>query len=263
MVWVISAPNDTTVWTVKNNYYAISDSGTAFYNAFAAAGVGIQSTSSYATTYGPEVYYKGAFATWKANSRIFANTSDTVNDFQRVTVKLTTAPSLMTTMLRWYRSPSGGNKTKSTTNWSAAYDYNRKKLTYYTDTLNCSFKASVNLSAASTDGTVIGATRWSYLGSTGVEKVSSLSPGKFSLDQNYPNPFNPSTKFNVNVPEKSIVSVKVFDILGREVANLMNGEKTAATYVVTWDAASMPSGVYFYQLKAGTYTETKKMLLVK
>ena len=88
-------------------------------------------------------------------------------------------------------------------------------------------------------------------------------PKNFILLPNYPNPFNPSTKIRYSIPKRSNVVIKVYDILGKEVITLVNEEKPAGTYESTWDAANLPSGVYFYQLKAGKYVETKKMILMK
>ncbi len=87
--------------------------------------------------------------------------------------------------------------------------------------------------------------------------------GEFILFQNYPNPFNPSTKISCQSPVSGRQVLKVFDILGNEVATLVDEEKSAGTYEVTWDAAKLPSGVYFYRLQAGTYVETKKMILLR
>jgi hypothetical protein len=83
------------------------------------------------------------------------------------------------------------------------------------------------------------------------------------LSQNYPNPFNPSTKIKYSVPNSSQVVIKIFDILGNEIETLVNEEKPAGTYEVTWYAEQLPSGVYFYQLRAGSFVQTKKMLLLK
>lgn len=93
--------------------------------------------------------------------------------------------------------------------------------------------------------------------------VSPLSPDGFELSQNYPNPFNPSTVISYQLPVSGFVTLKVFDMLGNEVATLVNQEKSAGGYEMTFDAAGLTSGVYFYRLQAGNYVETKKMLLVK
>lgn len=89
-------------------------------------------------------------------------------------------------------------------------------------------------------------------------------PVEYSLSQNYPNPFNPSTTISFSVPQESLVSLRVFDILGREVALLANSERVAAgTYNYSFDASGLASGTYFYQLKTNNTVETRKMLLVK
>jgi len=85
----------------------------------------------------------------------------------------------------------------------------------------------------------------------------------FTLYQNYPNPFNPNTKIKYSVPQPSDVNIKVVNILGNEIATLVNKEKPAGSYEVEFDASGIPSGVYFYQLKAGSFVETKKMVLMK
>ena len=86
---------------------------------------------------------------------------------------------------------------------------------------------------------------------------------KFILGQNYPNPFNPSTTIKYSIPKQSYVTLKVYDILGREVQTLFNEEKPAGNYQVEFDAAELPSGVYFYRIKAGSFSQVRKMLLIK
>ena len=92
-------------------------------------------------------------------------------------------------------------------------------------------------------------------------------PKQFSLSQNYPNPFNPATTIVYGIAEDSRVSMKVYDITGREVAALVDGNVTAGSYAVPFDARSLSSGVYFYRLTAAhgqsTYTETKRLMLLK
>jgi len=98
-------------------------------------------------------------------------------------------------------------------------------------------------------------------GVTGVEEeLQSLT---FSLEQNYPNPFNPSTIISWQSPIGSWQTVKIYDVLGNEVVTLVDEYKPAGRYEVELDAATLPSGVYFYQLKAGEFVNTKKMILLK
>ncbi|MBU1677264.1 MAG: T9SS type A sorting domain-containing protein, partial [Bacteroidetes bacterium] len=96
-----------------------------------------------------------------------------------------------------------------------------------------------------------------------VEEQSSIIPKEFSLYQNYPNPFNPRTVIKFHVPSSKFVKLLVFDILGREVATLVNEYKTPGIYEFSFDASLLASGLYFYQLTAGSFSQTKKMMLLK
>ncbi len=88
-------------------------------------------------------------------------------------------------------------------------------------------------------------------------------PINYSLSQNYPNPFNPTTTINYQIPGINFVTIKVYDVLGNEVVILINEEKDVGNYEVEFDGKDLPSGVYFYTLKAGSFVETKKMVLMK
>jgi len=88
-------------------------------------------------------------------------------------------------------------------------------------------------------------------------------PGEYSLDQNFPNPFNPSTTIRFELLQKEFVTIKVFDILGKEVATLVNEQKEAGRYDVDFNAAGLNSGIYFYRIEAGSFAETKKMIFLK
>ncbi len=99
---------------------------------------------------------------------------------------------------------------------------------------------------------------------TKVEDHSEISGfSNYRLLQNYPNPFNPSTKIQYSIPQSSNVIIKVLDILGNEIKTLVNKEKPAGTYEITWYAEGFPSGIYFYKLQAGDFIQTKKMILMK
>jgi len=90
-----------------------------------------------------------------------------------------------------------------------------------------------------------------------------IAADRFYLYQNYPQPFNPSTKIKYQLPEVSTVTLKIYDVLGKEVATLVNETKSAGTYEVVFDATGLTSGIYFYTLNAGSFSETKKMILTK
>ena len=97
-----------------------------------------------------------------------------------------------------------------------------------------------------------------------VKQFSNVSvPDQYSLSQNYPNPFNPSTMINFQIPVNGMVSLKVYDVLGREIGTLVNDSRPAGNYSVNFDATSLSTGLYFYRLHSGNFTETKRMMLVK
>jgi hypothetical protein len=96
-----------------------------------------------------------------------------------------------------------------------------------------------------------------------IEVQLNLLPDKFQLEQNYPNPFNPVTSIHYTVGSKQSLTLKVYDLLGREIQTIVNEEKPAGFYNIDFDASNLPSGVYFYQLKAGNFVATKKMVLMK
>ena len=89
------------------------------------------------------------------------------------------------------------------------------------------------------------------------------TPTDFVLNQNYPNPFNPTTTISFSIPFSGFTSLNVYDILGNEVATLVNEEKPAGNYEVSFNASSLPSGTYFYRIQAGLFIETRKMILMK
>ena len=97
----------------------------------------------------------------------------------------------------------------------------------------------------------------------GVELVSPEIPKDVLLAQNYPNPFNPTTTIRYGLPHKSNVTLSVYNTLGQQVATLVQGEQEAGYHEVRFDASGLSSGVYFYRLQAGTYVETRKLLLIR
>ena len=100
------------------------------------------------------------------------------------------------------------------------------------------------------------------------DELIDVAPTNYSLKQNFPNPFNPITKIRYSVPQSSNVVIKIFDILGNEIESLVNEEKPAGVYEVDFNSHSgvvrnLPSGIYFYQLRADSFIQTKKMILIK
>ena len=88
-------------------------------------------------------------------------------------------------------------------------------------------------------------------------------PREYSLSNNYPNPFNPVTRIEFSLPEAGLTRLTIYDLQGREVAKLIDGEMNAGFHNVTWDASKMASGIYIYRLTSGNFVATKKMVLLK
>ena len=115
----------------------------------------------------------------------------------------------------------------------------------------------------SVDGYVVYIDDVKITGTVGINQIGTNVPDKFDLRQNYPNPFNPATKINFDLAKNSNVKLVVYNSLGQEVAVLADGFKTAGYYEADFNASSLPSGTYFYRLITDSFTETKKMQLVK
>lgn len=97
----------------------------------------------------------------------------------------------------------------------------------------------------------------------GIIPISSEIPKDFSLSQNYPNPFNPNTKIRFALPKSTFATLVVYDLLGKEVAALVNEQLNAGTYEAEWNASNNPSGIYYYKLSTGDFTQTRKAVLIK
>ena len=107
------------------------------------------------------------------------------------------------------------------------------------------------------------------LNTIGIKKEGREIPAEYSLNQNYPNPFNPMTKISFQLSVAGNVSLKIFDMLGREAATPVNEKLSAGTYSIDWNASDFPSGVYFYRLTVNSanndmvYSQTRKMIILK
>lgn len=120
------------------------------------------------------------------------------------------------------------------------------------------FGEGIYLLGCMIDGVIYGDTV-----TTDVRQISTEVPDNFLLKQNYPNPFNPSTKINYELKSSGFVSLKIFNVMGKEVSSLVNEKQATGTYEVTFDGAGLPSGVYYYKIEMNGFTEVKKMTLVK
>ena len=123
---------------------------------------------------------------------------------------------------------------------------------------------SVADGVAGDQGTILGwGLRFNGDNVTGVSNVSNEIPGQYNLSQNYPNPFNPITKISYALPKSGLVTLKVYDMLGKEVETLVNEVKSAGTYYVDFNASKYSSGTYFYKIESNGFTDVKKMMLIK
>ncbi|MBN1396766.1 MAG: T9SS type A sorting domain-containing protein [Bacteroidetes bacterium] len=121
---------------------------------------------------------------------------------------------------------------------------------------------NTTLQTGGTDDKPVGSSQWWPDNGTSVQGETAI-PNAFVLEQNYPNPFNPSTKINYSVPNSGYVTLKVFNILGQEIATLFSGQLNTGNYAATFDGSKFAGGVYFYRLEAGETSITKKLILLK
>jgi hypothetical protein len=159
----------------------------------------------------------------------------------------------------------GENKNTGATDQAAGHNYtssNNNKIAFMTfDPLAIEDTASGAWYGASDFSPLVQAGFWFGLNVVGVD--DEIVVNNFDLAQNYPNPFNPTTKIAYSIASKSDVSLKVYNLLGQEVATLVNSVKNAGTHEVKFDASQLSSGVYFYTLSTGDFVSTKKMMLIK
>jgi hypothetical protein len=292
--WIIARQNTTghvTPWDISNNYYYVSDSGKAIRDY--ETGVGLH-----------HVYYGSSAAEPIMTSDIIrqvdANGGNSATAFTKTNIRFALAPPCPDRMGKFYFDPyalgyvpttiggldsckgAGAGKLKDATaptdNFARLpqfvayynqfdrypYDIKRMRIDSVMDWLDCGFESGVDLSAASSDGKIVGSTMYTWNGLwVSVGKTDLEIPQKFTLNQNYPNPFNPNTKIEYTLPTAVKVSLKIFNLLGQVVATLVDEKQEANTYVKEFDASMLSSGIYFYQLQAGNFNATKKMVLMK
>jgi hypothetical protein len=281
--WIIARKNNQshiTPWEISNNYYYVSDSGKAVRQFETGVGEYILTSD--------------------IERQLNANGGDAITAFTQTDIIFALAPAFPSRMCRWYFAPyapgyvpttvggldscqgAGAGKLKDASapsdNFARLpqfitmynqfnrypYDLKRMRIDSIMDWLDCSFTSHTNLATAASDGKIVGSTMYKFNGViTSVANSDQALPQKYALTQNYPNPFNPSTSFTYELSKAGFVSVKVYDLLGREVATLVNEFKQAGSYPATWNAASFGSGVYFYKMQSGSFTSTKKMILMK
>jgi hypothetical protein len=245
ITWIFTAPNQTTQWSVSNNYYAISDSGKAFLDKFK--------------------FGAGSPLSWHINSRLGA---DSTKAFTQTKLSLTKIPRLMTNMIRWYEDPLGANKTKGVTNFvSSRDDYDRRFIEFYRDTMNCAYATTLAAYTGAEGGFPVGDLNWfptkksAWL--TDVKETFDAMPNAMALYQNYPNPFNPTTQIAFNLAKAGYATLSIYNILGQKVATPVANKLSAGRHEIRFDASNLANGVYFYKLESGNQVSQKKMLLIK
>ncbi|MCX7797475.1 MAG: T9SS type A sorting domain-containing protein [Melioribacter sp.] len=254
--WIFTAPNDTTKWTVKNNFYVISQEGQNFLTKYK--------------------FGEGSPLSLHIQQRLGAAAKTA---FKKVNLKLKNIPKLMINMMEWYLDPNGGNKTKNTPSdkWKKnLHDMDRRTYKYFEDTLDCSYEKTSPAYYGSDRGFPVGDLNWYpdmkvrwEAGQTVDVKEENILVSDFVLEQNYPNPFNPTTNITYALPKTSNVTLVIYNALGQEVAKLVDNKlQSAGRYTITWDGKNrfgqnLSSGIYFYQLRTDEVAITKKMSLIK
>jgi len=278
---VLRSTNNGTSWTAVNSGLTgtslyivalfVSDTnlfaGTWGSSAFRSTNNGTTWTSANNGLTSNNVHAFADFPNWTGSTNLFAGTyfasgvylsTDNGGSWIAVSTGLTNSNvrALAVSDTNLFAGTDGGGVFYSTNNGTSWTVFNTGLTN---NDVNALFVYGTNLFAGTGDGVW----RRPLLDITGIEDPSNEIPSRFILDQNYPNPFNPSTKISYIIPERSNVSLKVFNLLGSEVASLVNEEKSAGVYEVDFNAATLPSGVYFYKLQAGSFVEMKKMILLK
>lgn len=152
--------------------------------------------------------------------------------------------------LRWITILSGNS---GTNNGTISISFERNTGNYRVGTITISAPGAIG------DGQTVEIRQSPF---TNVDLFDGV-PVNFVLSQNYPNPFNPSTRIHFGVPNENFISLKVYDVLGIEIASLVNQILPAGTYSINFEAGNLNNGIYFYRLQAGKFSMTKKMILVK
>ncbi len=242
MTWISSVPNDSTTWDVRSNYYGVSAAVQAFYDEVAATDNAFQGEGDPLT----------AHITGKSG----------VTAFVKEAIALSNRPEPMVNMARWYRSPTGGNKTKATTNFNRATDdYDRRKWQYFADTLDCSYSTSLAAYTGSTSGGPVGDLNWSA-GASAIDNQAVVIKS-FRLNQNYPNPFNPTTRISFSLEKADYTTLTVYNMLGQIVATPVAKKLSPGSHEISFDASNLANGIYFYRLNSGNQVSIRKMMVLK
>jgi Secretion system C-terminal sorting domain len=201
---------------------------------------------------------------------IASQVADTSTAFMKLdTISFANTPKPMVGFAKWFLTPVADGGSGEYNSGGNFVPQDRRTTIYYRDTMNCSYSTSSPAYTGASNGFPAGDLNWfpdklrSWEQLTDIRSVGNITPAKYSLEQNYPNPFNPSTIIRFSIPEANRVSLKVYNLLGQNVATLINENLNAGSHEVSFNAENLSSGVYFYTLQSGTFTLTKKMILMK
>jgi len=268
MPWIFSVPNDSTVWTVANNYYAVSDEVEAFYAAF-GDGAGDDGNPDNGTDGDNDIIGAGN----PLSDHILSKSG--VEPFVEVDLGVAARPDVMIGMAEWYRMETG--RTKETTNFVREEDdFDRRPVTYFIGDFDASYATTSAAYTGAARGCPAGDLNWfpevdvaACLTPTAIERISAEVPAQFALSQNYPNPFNPTTNITYALSDAATVSLVIYNALGQEVSRLVDGQaQVPGVYKVTWNGVDqagrkVATGLYLYRLQSGDHHMTKTMILLK
>ncbi|MCW9097644.1 MAG: YCF48-related protein [Ignavibacteriaceae bacterium] len=239
-----------------NRGWTVGDDGTILHTANGGEDWSPQNSGT--TLFLRDVFFKDTLNGWIVGNNTILRTTDGGNNWISVPTNETCFSVYFTDVSNGWIVGSG--KIQHSTNGGNSWhhqivtDFSYLNSIYFTD---------------KNTGWVVGDRQAIFKTTTGgvsfveEEQQPDEIPINYSVSQNFPNPFNPTTKIKFSIPQSSNIVIKVFDILGSEIETLVNEEKSAGIYEITWYAENLPSGVYFYQLKAGKFISTKKMVLMK
>ena len=244
--------NKNTRWNIRNNYWYVTPQIQAVWDSCINMGwdpnigIGRQLTDSIKSKLG----------------------ADSANAFIKLTsFAFNNVPAPMTSVVLYCTMPApngtGGNSSGGV--WPG---YDHRFMSYYRDTMDCAYSTGSPAYTGAAGGFPVGDLNW-FPSKKAAWLLTDVPPSiqgvaeTYTLSQNYPNPFNPSTKIDFAIPKQSQVTLKVFNVLGQEVATLVNGVLTPGQHSATFNASKLASGVYFYSLNAGNFVSTRKMMLVK
>ncbi|MEO6694199.1 MAG: T9SS type A sorting domain-containing protein, partial [Ignavibacteria bacterium] len=145
-----------------------------------------------------------------------------------------------------------------TQKWLARYSYNNR----FCEISDAEIDDDFNLLVTGHCGNYMTTVKWSQI-ITNISTVSNQIPDGYKLYQNYPNPFNPSTNIQFDLPKDNFATVKIYDLLGKEVTTLINEYKKAGSYVISFNGNNLSSGIYYYSIETGNFNQVRKMILIK